>query len=83
MSDDHSLNHGGVQEDQLDGLDELLARQEYPATTREIVEAHGDYQVQSRRGWTTVGEVFAPVDDETFESPQEVQDRLLRLLNRQ
>ena len=75
-----------VQDDtgyRLGDLDEVLADHDYPTTADELVEAHGDREVETQDGSTPVDEVLAPVDDEeTYDSPDDARDRIQGLLHR-
>lgn len=75
-----------VQDDtgrRLGDLDEALADHDYPTTADELVEAYGDREVEAQGGSESVDEVLAPVDDdETYDSPDEVRDRIQGLLRR-
>lgn len=66
----------------LGDLDEALEAHDYPATTHELIEAYGDHEVESRDGWTTISEVLAPIDDETYDSADDVRARIQGLLRR-
>lgn len=71
------------QDDQLGDLDVALDDHDYPTTVDELVTAYGDREVESKRGWRSIEEVFAPVDNETYDSADEVRQRILRLLYRE
>lgn len=66
----------------LGNLDKVLANHVYPTTTDELIEVYGDREVESRRGRKTIGEVLTPIDDETYESADEVRHRIQGLLRR-
>lgn len=68
--------------DQLGELDDELETLEYPATTDDILEAYGDSEVDAQNGSKSVGEVLRPVDDESYESADDVRSRILGLLQR-
>lgn len=57
---------------QLNRTDALVDAHEYPATTEELIEAYGDYRLELQNGSETVGEVLARLENETFESAEEV-----------
>lgn len=67
---------------ELGDLDEALGAHDYPITTDELIEAHGDRQVESRDGWTSIADVLARIDDETYDSAEEVRARIQSLLDR-
>jgi hypothetical protein len=67
--------------EQLGDLDAALDTHEYPTTTHEVIEAYGDHAVESQGGWRSIGEVLAPLDDETYDSADDVRHRIQQLLN--
>ena len=67
---------------QLGDLDDALEMQDYPTTTEELVEAYGDYEVETQGGRKSVEEVLAPVDNRTYDSADDVRNRIQRLINR-
>jgi len=66
----------------LGDLDEALERQEFPTTTDELVDAYGDYAIESQGGEETLEEVLAPTDNQTFDSADDVRSRILGLIHR-
>ncbi|WP_049998701.1 DUF5789 family protein [Halococcus sediminicola] len=66
----------------LGDLDEALENHDYPTTTDELIEAYGDHEVESQGGSKSIDELFIPLDDETYDSPDEVRNRIQMLLNR-
>ncbi|AKU08070.1 MULTISPECIES: DUF5789 family protein [Haloferax] len=68
--------------EQLGDLDDALEIQDYPTTTEQLVENYGDYEVETQGGLKPVDEVLAPVDNELYDSADEVRDRIQRLINR-
>ena len=66
----------------LGDLDEALENHDYPTTTDEVTEAYGDRVVESQNGWKSLDELLASIDDETYDSPNEVRNRIQKLLNR-
>lgn len=63
-------------------LDEALETQNYPTTTNELVEAYGDYEVETQDGTMVLEEVLAPTDDQTYTSADDVRSRILGLIHR-
>lgn len=57
---------------QLNGIDDRLERQEYPATTGDIIAAHGNVRVELAEGSERLGDVLSRLGDETFRSADEV-----------
>ncbi|WP_349292047.1 DUF5789 family protein [Halobacterium wangiae] len=66
----------------LNELDEALESQDYPTTTDELVEAYGDYEVETQHGTQSLEEVLASTDDQTYESADDARSRILGLVNR-
>ncbi len=66
----------------LGDLDEALETQNYPTTTDELVEAYGDYEIQTQGGTESLEEVLAPTDNQTYDSADDVRSRLLGLVHR-
>ncbi|MFC4552536.1 MULTISPECIES: DUF5789 family protein [Halorussus] len=67
---------------QLGDLDEALEAQEYPTTTNELVEAYGDYEIETQRGTESLEEVLASTENQTFDSADDVRSRILGLIHR-
>ena len=66
----------------LGALDEKLEAHAYPTTTDELVEAYGDSELEIKRGTTSLEEVLAPTENQTFDSADDVQARILGLIHR-
>jgi hypothetical protein len=66
----------------LGDLDEALENHDYATTTDELITAYGDREVESQGGSKSIEELLDPIDDETYDSPDEVRNRIQRLLNR-
>lgn len=60
----------------LNSASERFEDQEYPATTAEIVSAHGNVPIQLADGIETVGDVLERSGNETFYCPEDVVDAL-------
>jgi hypothetical protein len=72
----------GDPDKRLGELDNALEAEQYPATTNELVEAYGDYDIETQHGTKTLEEVLASTDDQTFDSPDDVRSRILGLIHR-
>ncbi|QLG63608.1 DUF5789 family protein [Halorarum salinum] len=68
--------------ERLGDLDEVLETHDYPTTTDELVEAYGDYEIETQRGEASLEEVLAPTDNQTYDSADDVRSRLLGLIHR-
>lgn len=58
-------------------LDDALESHDYPASTAELIETYGDYVVDTEQGWRVVSDVLAGLDERTFDSADQVRQRLL------
>ncbi len=66
----------------LGELDDVLDSQEYPTTTDELVEAYGDYEIETQRGTESLEEVLASTDNQTYDSADDARSRILGLIHR-
>ena len=66
----------------LGDLDEVLDTHDYPATTNELVEAYGGYEIETQSGTATLEEVLAPTENQTYDSADDVRSRILGLIHR-
>lgn len=73
--------HGNPGE-RLGELDAALETHDYPTTTDELVEAYGDEEIETRDGWTSLSDVLAPVEAETYVSADDVRSRIQGLIHR-
>ncbi|QLK26897.1 hypothetical protein HYG81_04605 [Natrinema zhouii] len=68
--------------ERLGDLDEALESQDYPTMTDELIEAHGDREVETQEGWKSIDEVLAPIDNEQYDSADDVRNRIQGLIHR-
>lgn len=68
--------------ERLGSLDEALESHDYPATTDELVEAYGDYELETRDGESSLEEVLAPTPNQVYDSADDVRERVLGLIGR-
>lgn len=68
--------------DRLGDLDDALETEDYPTTTDELVEAYGDYEIETQGGEESLEEVLAQTDNQTYDSPDDVRSRILGLIHR-
>ena len=68
---------------ELGDLDEALETHAFPTTADELIAEFGEWEVQSRRGWTSIEDVFASPEEETYASPDEVRSRIQHLVHRE
>lgn len=68
--------------ERLGDLDEVLENQDYPMTTNELIEAHGDREIETQAGWESIDEVFASIENELYDSPEDIQNRIQGLIGR-
>lgn len=83
MTDDRSTIDERAQGGELNELDAALETQDYPITPDELIESYGDHEVESSGGSKSIEEIFTAIDDETYDSAQEVRDRILDQLHRE
>lgn len=60
----------------LNGIDDRIERHQYPATSEEIIAAHGNATVELADGSERLGDVLGRFGDQTFDRPEEVFDTL-------
>jgi hypothetical protein len=60
----------------LNGTGDLIRSLEYPMTSAELIETHGDATIELQRGDETLGEVLERIGTETYDAPDEVVDAL-------
>ena len=63
---------------ELDEIDAELESLTFPASGTDVVEAVGDYRVESAEGAYPVEELIPETDDETFDAPADVRVRVQR-----
>jgi hypothetical protein len=68
--------------EQLGDLDKELETQDYPTTTDELIEAYGDYEVETQEGKKSLDEVLAPTDNQTYVSADDIRNRIQGLIHR-
>ena len=67
---------------QLGALDDALETHQYPTTTNTLSERYGDYTVETQNGYQSVSEVFAPLDNQTYTSADDVRSHIQGLVRR-
>ena len=80
-ADEDEAKHGDPSE-QLGDLDDALENLDYPTTTDELVEAYGDYEIETQSGEESLGEVLASTENQTYDSADDVRSRILGLIHR-
>ena len=68
--------------ERLGDLSDALKDHDYPTTTDELIQAYGDYEVETQGGYTSIDEVLAPIDNETYDSADDVRNRIRGLIHR-
>ncbi|WP_181693052.1 hypothetical protein [Natronomonas sp. LN261] len=68
--------------EELGDLDEALKSHDYPATTNELVEAYGDYELETQGGKKSLKDVLSVTDDQIYDSAEDVRRRVLGLIGR-
>ncbi|WP_313692330.1 DUF5789 family protein [Halorarum halobium] len=72
----------GDPSERLGDLDGALEAQDYPTTTDDLVEAYGDYEIETQGGTESLEEVLAPTDNQSYDSADDVRSRILGLIHR-
>ncbi|WP_049998172.1 DUF5789 family protein [Halococcus sediminicola] len=54
-------------------IDERLDAHSYPATTGELIDAHGDLELALPNGTETLGDALGRVESTTFETAEEAR----------
>jgi hypothetical protein len=81
MTDNQPINNERV-EGKLGKLDEALDQHDYPTTTDELTEVYGSHEVQSQRGVRSLKKTLEKSDKKRYASTKEVQNSILKQLNR-
>jgi hypothetical protein len=68
--------------EQLGDLDEELENHDYPTTTDKLISAHSDREVETQGGSKTIEEVLGPINNELYESADDVRNRIQGLISR-
>lgn len=68
--------------EKLGALDEALESHDYPTTTDELVTAYGDREIETQGGQESINDVLAPIDNETYDSADDVRNRIQGLIHR-
>ncbi|WP_290816585.1 DUF2795 domain-containing protein [Halovivax sp.] len=67
---------------QMNGTTAFADGLEYPATTEELIESHGDRTIELPNGSETVADALGRISSETFETPEDVDLTLQCALSR-
>jgi hypothetical protein len=62
------------------GLDDELDRLDYPVTTADLLDAHGDRTLVLESGTTTLAETLEPMGADTFESSDAVREAVYAMV---
>lgn len=54
-------------------LEQTFAAHSYPTSTAELIESHGDHQVDLPNGTVTLREILSHMPDETLATPEEAR----------
>lgn len=54
-------------------LTDRLNEEDYPATTEELIDAHGTMKLDVSKGTETLGDVLGRLSTETYENPEEAR----------
>lgn len=63
-------------------LDEMLEQQDYPATTDELLDEYGEYEIKHSNGTTTLNDILGPLEQENHkhESAEEVRQMIFNMV---
>ena len=73
---------GDDPDERLGELDEALETHDYPTTTDELVEAYGDYEIETQGGERSLEEVLTSTENQTYDSADDVRSRILGRVRR-
>lgn len=54
-------------------LDEKIDTHSYPATTEELIEEYGEFELELPNGTETLGEALGRLGEETFKCPEDAR----------
>ena len=69
-------------DERLGDLDKALKSHDYPATTDELVEAYGDYELETQGSKKSLEDVLSSADDQMYDTAEDVHRRILELTGR-
>ena len=58
----------------FDSASEMFTTQSYPATTTDLIEAHGETELRLPNGTETMAEVLGRLTEETYETAEEARE---------
>ncbi len=70
------------QDEQFEDLDDALEAHEYPTTADDLRGAYGDHAVETQGGSRPLEDILEQVDDESYDSADDVRNRIQGLINR-
>lgn len=68
--------------ERLGELDDELESQEYPTTAGELTDRYGDREVETQEGSVAIEDLLESVEDETYQSADDVRSRIQGLIHR-
>ena len=68
--------------ERLGDFDDALENHDYPTTTEELIQAYGDREVETQGGSKSIDDVLAPIGNETYDSADDVRNRIQGLIHR-
>lgn len=79
MTNDHSSGgrHTGIE---FGALDQRLENHDYPTSTAELLEAHGDVEVGLQNGTEPLSEILGLLGEETYRSADAVRRDVVTLV---
>lgn len=66
----------------LGDLDGALESHDYPATTNELIEDYGEYELETQSGEKSLEDVLSSTGEQIYDSADDVRRRVLGLIGR-
>lgn len=64
----------------FEGVEDVFEDESYPMTNEELLDRFGDRELDHANGTSSVYELLGPLEDQTYESPDELQQTLLNMV---
>ncbi|XVH32890.1 DUF5789 family protein [Haloferacaceae archaeon DSL9] len=61
----------------LNATDDMLSGHEFPITSSELIDEYGANELELQNGSETVEEILVRLGEETYETPEDIQEALL------
>jgi hypothetical protein len=77
MSDDQDSREQGID---FGDLDETLADLDYPIENEDLLEDHGDAEIQHPNGTEPLSDVLAEAEGQTYETEEELREMVFNMV---